>query len=745
MKLKARPTKEMFYSSDSGFRILSFSPVHPYPQDLELSPYGTFTVKGNNIGYFEIGKTYEIVMDFVEMNEKYRSPTYEVTDCPSMRGMDFKNLSHEESKKIMMQCTSSENIADSCLDAYPDFIYKMLTEGKDSFDLKKIYGVGEAYITAYERELLARYKWINIMLKYAPYKFSVQDCQLLYKTYKTNELVDEVMSETPYKVLTMDLERSFVESDRLLKELRSDLLESPQRCEACIVDILHRNEYDGCTWINANDMYKVMKEDYNVSELLNMVVDVVKESDGLYYDDETKRLSLLSTYNSELQIAEYIKSKLNSPHVWDIDWQKYQNYNERELTDEQADVLRNVCENDIVILRGFSGGGKSFTVKNLLDMCDENHKSYTLLAPTGKASMVLSSQTGRTAMTCHLKCLRDGEIDTDLLIIDETTMVSISIMKMILNCISNEDIKILFVGDTAQIPSIGLGKLFKDMIDSGVVPITTLTKIFRYNSDGAIFVATETRNGNSIFNSDKLVSNGNEYKIGDNFKFIETNDNNIEDVVMSEYEKLLKSHKLRDVTLLTCMNVGEIGTRVLNEDAQLRFNPPKANEVTMEYGKGKNKQVFRVGSIVINTKNDYRAVTYETYIQYRYTDLSTEDYCDAIIVNGEMGTIREIIPNEGMVIDFDDKLIFVPKSKVKNIHLGFSITTFKAQGSTMDYIIVVVSNKQQRMLNRNLLYTAITRMAKKCICVGQIDVFENALSQEANDERKTWLKDLLVK
>ena len=740
MKVRAKATKEIYHNND--FFIIAFTPITPYPNELQLSQYLNFTSKGS-LGWVVIGEEYELEIEFVESNQY--GVTYKITSVPSMIEKDFSNLSRNESFEILRQCTSSDTIANNILDAYPNFISKILREGKESIDVNKIKGVGDAYLSAYDRELQNRYKYFHLLMEYNKYNLDVQDCKTLYGIYVDNETIKQRFKDTPYNVLCVDLDRPFGAVDKILKEDRKDLLESPQRCVACIMDILNRNEIDGNTFIDANEMYIIMRDEYNVSELLPMVVDNCKSNEYIYYDEETKRLAKTSTYSAECKVAEFVKEKLANPIKWDIDVNKYKTVDGFEMTDEQLSMLQSVCDNDITLLCGSAGTGKSSCIKGLISMLDDNHKSYTLLSFSGKASLVLSNATNRRATTIHLKCLRDGEIDTDVILIDEFTMTSLDTFCMLLSCVTNSNAKFIFVGDDAQLPAISLGKLFKDMLDSKLIPTTILTQVFRYTSNGALYAATNARKGIPFLNDDCVKHTDNKYSIGSNFEFIDTTD--IKNKTISEYEKLLqKGIKKQDIVIGTPMNKGDIGTVELNNIIQAEFNTPKPNECVLTRKLGNRNITFRTGDIVLNCKNDYKAVSYDAWVSMNdsYGVLTEEDVTDEVIMNGQLGIVREVIDKQGLIVQFDEKLIFVNRGKLNHMLLGYAVTLHKLQGSTVDYTINVVSEQHNRMLNRNLEYVAITRSREKTICVGNLGAFDDSLRIEANDYRETWLKDLLI-
>lgn len=898
--LKAKAVKELFARDD--FYIISMSPITPYPKELKINQYFSFTVKGSGIGYLQVGQTYELVIEEQETNQYGTS--YSIVDCPTISKMDFNNLSRKEAFAILRGCTSSDRIANNILDVYPTFITKILTEGKESIDLKLIKGVGEAYLSCYARELTSKYKYFSLLTKYSDFNLTVQDCKALFDAYIDEQGIDHNIQEKPYEVFCVTLDRSFSNADKILKQNRPDLKDSEQRCVACILDILTRNENDGSTILNGNVMYLVMRDEYNVPELLDMVVDVCKNSEHIWYDENSKNIAKMQTYLAECRVAQFVKDKLSNSHKWDIDVEKYRTVNGRTLNDAQMGTLKNVCDYNISLLAGYAGCvdcdteffngiewkkisefsenkndkilmwdaqkgfvlgdcqgyhklscdtlyrmtdkdglidevlslehrvvylkdgsyhetefwnilndyknhipfkynlpifgevvveevtinndnitiepyatvdgykycfsvdttmlvlrrngkrfitgncGKTFSVKNLIDMLEDNGYTYSLLSFSGKASRVLAEATGRNASTIHKKCLTSDGIDSDVILVDEFTMTGLDTMCMLLNSVTNEDCKFIFCGDVAQIPAISLGRLFKDIIDSGKVPTTMLTEVFRYNSDGALYAATQTRQGEMFLNDNKVTKKDNSYSLGNNFEFIEIDDDDeIKKEALRQYRKLIdKGIKKQDIVIITPMNKGNIGTIALNNEIQAEFNPPKPNELYLKRKYQTKNIIFRVGDIVLNCKNDYKSVSYDAYVEMMESGgiLKEDDVADKFIMNGQLGIVREVIENEGLVVQYDEDLIYVNKGKLNHLLLGYCLSCHKSQGSTMPYVINIISDSHQRMLNRNLEYVAITRACNKTICIGSYGAFSDCLAIEANDERNTLLRELIL-
>ena len=737
LRVKARVVKEIYHNDN--FYILALSPMQEN-KDLAISQYGTFTCKGE-LSMLTVGQYYELVLEEIN-NDKYGT-SYKVIDVPSL---NVDDLTDDDEMQILRQITTDSQ-AEYVHKAYPNFIRLIINGEEDKIDINKIYNVGVTRLNIYKRLINEKFRYYYLMKQTQPYEISMSDCKLLLNKYRTiEECVYRIESE-PYYTLMEILGRTFEHIDKMILDVQPDLKVSEKRCEALIIGVLRRNEIDGSTRLYANDLFYYIKEEYDAKELLPMLKDVAVKSDLIYFDEETKDLSIMSTYLAECRIAEFVKEKIRNSKKLDIDYTKYKNIDDFTMSNMQLNALKVFCESNVSILSGTAGTGKTSSVKGLISLMEDNNLTYTLLSPTGKAARVLSESTGRKAYTIHKRCF-SGDIDTDVIIVDECGMVSLDVFCMLLTSISNTNARIVFVGDPAQLSSIGLSKIFDDLIKSSVVPMTMLTEVFRYKSDGSLFVATNVRQGKNFFNDKEFVKYDDstlEYSVNDNYRFILTDD--ILNRTVAEYKKLLQNGiKKENILVLSPFNVGLFGTYAINNEIQEMVNPAKPNEKVQTRNISKTKIVFRTGDLVINTKNDYEAVKADNYYQCAEIEgASVSDYNDyATVVNGQTGVIRDVV-DDGLIIQFDEDLIYVDKSKLNQLLLGYAISVHKSQGSTTDYIINIVSNAHKKMLTRGLLYVATTRCKKAHIDIGDINAFKYALTVDDNDLRQTWLLDLLTK
>lgn len=743
IKCKATVVKQVYHNGN--FYIWGICP-NEFPSPLLLNKYGSASLIGD-LGFLEEGKDYEFVLK--DNGDTKYGHQYSVIDVPSMQLEDITNLSDEEKFAILKECTTSDRIAHNILKAYPDFINLVVTKGKEAIDTSKIHGVGEAYLNAYSRSLIEKYKYFGFTHAedIKKYNFTVSDAKKLFDEFGDIDTIKQNLKNNIYYVMIEVLEHSFDSSDKMILDMFPNLKDSDIRCEALIMEVLRRNEIDGSSRLNGTDLYHVVKDEYNCNELIPKLKDVAVNSSLIYFDEKTGDLSIMATYIAECNVAQFIKERMEHSKQLDIDWTKYTHNDDGfDMTEQQSQALKNFCNYNISILCGYSGSGKSTSIQGLVKLMEDNDITYTLLAPTGKAGRVLSEATHRPASTIHRACY-SGDINTDALIVDESSMINLEVMNMLINAITNDDIRVVFVLDNAQLTPIGVGKVISDLIDTNIVPKTMLTQIFRYTDNGSLFVATNVRQGKDFFEDPMVKHKDNTYSVSSNYKFIETDDNEIFDEVIRQYRKLIHNGVKQDDILVMCpYNVSPIGNYKICNAIQAEFNPPIPNELIQKRTIGKTTIVFRNNDIVVNKKNNYHIPTQEGYEELMDGNgiLQEEDVDTSIVLNGQMGRIVQVVPS-GLLIKFDEEILYFSKANLKNLLLGYSISTHSAQGSSAQYTIAVVSNMCRKMLSKELIYVADTRCRKAHIDIGQQDAFLYALGHSDNYERNTWLKTLLLK
>jgi exodeoxyribonuclease V alpha subunit len=750
--VKARAIREIFHRD--AYYIIAFVPTQTN-RDIQLNKYGNFSCCGE-IGYITVGKEYEL--EVREGKASNYGISYEIVSVPSMKEQSLNELSDEDKMTIMMQTTSSPRIANNILSTHPNFIYDVVMrtdeELKDYVDIKKVKGMGEKYFEAYKRILREKFTYFYFTNneKIKQYELTVDDAKKVLKMWsETGEAIYHIMEE-PYYVLIEICGRSFFAVDSLLKNIRPDLIESDQRCEAVVMDILHRNENDGSSRLNGNVCYKIMSspEEYNCENFKNKIVSVCEKSSRIHYDVETKDLSILSTYEKEKYIAEYVKKANQNCVELNFNIEDFRKLdNGIELTDEQLKAVENFKKYNLTIIDSVAGSGKSTLAKSIVNCCKKLGLTMTLCAFTGCASMRLSETTNEKACTIHLKCLKDGAIKSDVLLVDEGSIIDLNTFHMMIKAIINPHIRIVLMGDLKQISPVSLGTPYADLVRSNLVPTASFTKVFRYGNSGIAYANTNTRLGRNFFNDDIVKTNGDTLTIMNDWSFIKRdNDEEIANEIVNQYRKLInKGVNKNDILILTAYNKGDCGTYYLNDVIQNEFNPMKNGEKIFERKISRHGKIhFKIGDIVINKKNNYSALTYEGWKQIQESNgvLTSEEVETTAVFNGQRGNVVEVT-DDAMVIDFEGQLIVFNKLEAYNLLLGRVQTLHSIQGQEGKYVICAITESQSRLLNKNLLYVANSRAKVKHINIGQVKVYVDALQYDGVEQRNTWLLDLLTK
>ncbi len=454
-----------------------------------------------------------------------------------------------------------------------------------------------------------------------------------------------------------------------------------------------------------------------------------------YYYMELNSARLLHDLNIEADIPEQeIEKKLS---VIEKDA-------EIELDELQRRAVIEAVKHGLTVITGGPGTGKTTTINAIIKYFEEEYLEVLLAAPTGRAAKRMTEATGCEAKTIHrLLELNGGSseatgnavferneqnpLEADVIIIDEMSMVDISLMHALLKAI-NIGTRLILVGDVNQLPSVGPGNVLKDIIRSEEFPVVCLTKIFRQATQSDIVV-----NAHKI-NRGESVTLDNHSK---DFLFLKRDDVNvIISVIITLIQKKLPNYvnaRALDIQVLTPMRKGQLGVERLNVILQQYLNPPARDKREKELAGG----LFREGDKVMQIKNNYQLEW-----ELRSGQGITVERGSGIF-NGDMGVIRTINEfSELITVEFDEgRFVEYSYKQLEELELAYAITIHKSQGSEYPAVILPLLTGPQLLMNRNLLYTAVTR-AKKCVClVGSTDTFYEMVENQREQKRYSGLCD----
>lgn len=493
-------------------------------------------------------------------------------------------------------------------------------------------------------------------------------------------------------------------------------------------------------------------------QIMNLMMDkklVIKEKDG------QKAVYAVSYYYAELNCARMLhdlnvsmgESGGKNDGLLPAEEQKLEERirelekRERiELDDLQRKAVLESIKNGLLILSGGPGTGKTTTINTMIQYFEEEGQDILLAAPTGRAAKRMTEATGYEAKTIHrlLELGGPGETDytntkvaferneenpleADVLIIDEMSMVDIHLFQSLLKAVT-VGTRLIMVGDVNQLPSVGPGQVLRDLIDSGCFPVIMLQKIFRQAGESDIVVnAHRIRQGQEIRMDNKSRD----------FFFLPRNDVNViyKHMVQLVTEKLPRYVNATpfDIQVLTPMRKGVLGVETLNQILQEYVNPPAPGKAEHECG----GTLFRQGDKVMQIKNNYR-LEWEVVSKY---GIPIDKGLG--VFNGDMGTIREIDEySQSVTVEYDEgKRVTYPFSDMDEVELAYAVTIHKSQGSEYPAVIMPLLGGPKMLMNRNLLYTGVTR-ARDCVTIlGSADTVMQMIRNENEQKRFSGLAD----
>ena len=649
----------------------------------------------------------------------------------------------------------TENQAKTLIDNYPDILQRVKNDDLNDIDLSKLKGIGEKTFERIKEKIILNFCLMDLVIEFKNV-LSMNMIRRIYEKYNSVETLKKRLKSNPYTTLTQISRVGFKTADTIVLQLQEegiidfgyDVRTSPDRCLSCILYLLEENENDGHTKMNLADLRQQCLK--TVPECVVHFVDVIKD-DNIYYNKEHMEVSLRTTYETEKFIADTILSNLKTnKNVWNYDINRYKNVGDFELSDEQIQILDVVCKNNISILNGFAGSGKTASTQGLIKMLKDNNKTFKLLSPTGRAAKVLAENTNEHASTIHRglgyvppnqwSFDKENPLHYDIIIVDEFSMVDIWLFKKLLDAIDFRFTKLLMIGDNAQLPSVSCGNLLHDFMEANIIPTVTLNKIFRYSSGGLMRVATDTRCCKQYLTNDMKHK---ATAFGDNkdYTFIDLASEMIPKNVVALYKKLLNNGcSIEDIQVLTAKNVGECGSVELNNMIQKVANSNYGSEINMKVG----DTTYYEGDLILQTINNYKAELDERYLsaeEKMMFELKNEKPT-AFIANGETAIIKEI--NKTYVIaDFNGVYVKYSRDDMNMVKLGYAISIHKSQGGGFKTVILCSPQSHIFMLNSNLLYVGLTRMKEKLYHLGSLQSVNQAVKKKANLTRHTFMQNLL--
>lgn len=706
----------IFASQDNRFTVLKLSPE-------KLSTQITVTLNG--IAPL-IGQLLEIEGEWVKhpkFGQQFKATTYKTVAPTEISGIEkflasgaINGIGPAMAKKIVAEFGEKtlEIIAKS-----PNELLKVPGIGK-----KTAEKISASYLE--QSELTEIMVWLEnhgisntyagkIFAKYGSFAIDIMEKDI-YRLFQDIEGIGFLTADK----LAFNLGIQREDKRRIISGIDYALMQLCNNGHCCIPEMALVDKTAKILQVNNQIIFTILKERIDNGSLNTEVVggETLIYPPYLYYAEKKVATRLLQLQQateplSEDNLSLFIK-------VWEKD-------NQIQLAQKQKEAIKACLHHGVLVLTGGPGTGKTTVIKGILSILKAQGLKIRLAAPTGRAAKRLSETTGQKALTIH-RLLEannlaqddnlqlgfskdiDDQLDADVIILDEVSMVDIVLMHHFLNAVP-DGCRIILVGDTDQLPAVGPGSVLKDIIRSQKIPAIRLDEIFRQAQTSMIIQNAH------IINAGRLPDLRKQYS---DFVFYELNDDtSITQKILDLCTKDLPHEGfdvLKDVQVLSPMHRFLCGVENLNLMLQERLNPKK-NQDELKY----SSQTFRVGDKVMHIRNNYQKNVF----------------------NGDIGFIQDI-NNEKLTVDYFDHIVTYEKNELNELTLAYASSVHKSQGSEYKVVIIPLSTSHYIMLQRNLLYTAITRAKQKVIIIGSKKALMTAVQSNRTQKRYTLLAERLA-
>lgn len=724
---------------ESGdFGIISAKVIDVTEGEPKTSKYGTITLTGVMCAINK-EEIYKVVAKEVE-NDKY-GLQYEIVFI----GTDVK-LEKKEDQRTFLRKVLSEKQCEDIFEKFENPI-KILDE-KNTESLCQIKGIGVP--TALK--LIDKYEsckdFSEIYIKLDKYGLTNNAIQKLIKQYGSPSIVVAKVEANPYILIEEVDGIGWSKADGMA--LKSGIDEySIKRVKAYIKYYLDNEANNGNTWVWTDDLIENIDGEigYKLPQdaLIKALTDL-KEAKTIWTNKDQEIVALYRHFNLEKNIAIDLKRISEGENKFEVgDWKEKIKLLEKrqgwEFTEEQINGVQTILENQVVIIQGLAGTGKSTTVLGMLEVF-QNEYNFAQTALSGRASCNLTEITGSEGYTIHrllgfnprngFVYNKDNKLDTDIVILDELSMVGGDIFYKLIQSIKSGG-KLVMLGDVGQLEAIGIANIMTDMIESGYIRCVNLTKIHRQASKSAIITESIKISEQQQIIDKNFIGSEIRGELQDLELDIYRDKISTHDRILDHFKKLMKiADTPFDIQVIVPLkDRGNASAYCLNNSLQ-----KIVMDTTMKGLKiGENTKLpftIYVGDKIINHKNNYKALN--------------EEGIETPIFNGDLGVVDSIdYERQTLLVDFNTKgKIYINKKHLINIKLGYAITTHKIQGSSSPYVICGLDYSHYMLLNKEMVYTMLTRAKKYCVLCAENKALRYATSQSEVKNKQTFLKAFLT-
>ena len=607
--------------------------------------------------------------------------------------------------------------------------------------LLEIHGIGAVKANEIVSRWHEQHEIRDIMIYLQGVGISTTFASKIYKKY--GSLAVDIVSKNPYR-LAKDIHGiAFNSADKIAAEIGIKR-NSRDRIEAGIIYTLQTSLDNGNIFVEKKELASLAEsilaqgrdgdetpppEKEDVENVLEDMIRAMLITEDERIDDEISTIYLNQLYLQEKFIARRVNEIISSPKInQEIKDEKKQEYLEAlcrissvELAKEQIDAIETSLTEPIMILTGGPGTGKTTVTKAILSAHLNLERNVSLCSPTGRAAKRLSEISGFEATTIHrlletdnfnsFKRNKSNPLECDTLIIDEVSMVDNYLAASILDALA-DGTQLILIGDADQLPSVGAGNLLSDLIKSEKIPIVRLTEIFRQAQSSNIITAAHSINNGTM----PILKSTKEWRESDLLYIPIENELEIVDKIKQILQKSLPTlgFTFEDIQVLTPMQRSSLGAQNLNDALRETLNPKENSKTEFKYG----LKTFRLGDRVMQTENDY----------------------DKEVFNGDIGYIKKIDTFEKeFIVDFQGMNKIYSFDEASSLQLAYALTIHKSQGSEYRAVVLVIHIQHYIMLNRQLIYTGLTRGKERVIIIGNDKGIKRAVGNSRPDDRNSML------
>ena len=588
---------------------------------------------------------------------------------------------------------------------------------EDPDSLIRVPGIGKVRVERIKKSWIEQKEIKNIMLFLQSHNVSTTHATKIWKTYGNESI--KVVQENPYRLADDIWGIGFKTADTIAEKMGFDK-EKFARLRSGLLYTLNKLSEEGHCYGTREQLIKTGTELLDVDEsLLSMTLDEMIRTEDVKVEDETA-IYLPPFYYSEIGTARRLREIYVAPRTISVELEGLEQRISTGLSYDpvQLEAIKTAAQSKILVLTGGPGTGKTTTTLGIIKAFQTAGASILLAAPTGRAAKRLSEATGLEAKTIHrllevkppegYQRNEENRLEGDVLIVDECSMIDIMLMYALLRAMP-DTMTLILVGDVDQLPSVGAGNVLRDVIESGVFPVVRLTKIFRQAASSRIITNAHRINRGLMPD----ISNGK----NTDFFFIEIEEPELaaQEIVTLVKDRLPRAYKTRDIQVLTPMQRGVVGAANLNQVLQQAVNPDS-------HGIRRGGVEYRLHDKVMQIRNNY----------------------DKEVFNGDIGTVISVnLEDRELVIRFDDREIAYDATELDEVVLAYATTIHKSQGSEYPIVVMPVLMTHFVMLQRNLVYTRVTRAKKILVIVGTKKALAMAVRNVTVDKRNTLLAERL--